>query len=192
MPIMSKLHHAFEHPSSCATIPSGAKLLAISPAPAENGGSDEEQGRFGSVKQAKSLIHQMWGSPWTPHEFVANAHKAGHPLSLVSNLPLVIKEVINPYTCTKAAQRAQLRTSMCKSWAVRARQLHDSEVEFKKTSRSDAEVVLKQKRFLLYKELLQQAEYPDMQVFDEFCHGTKLTGRYEATGLWPTSNHVGG
>ena len=186
IPIMSKLHNAFEHLSSCTTIPSGAKLLAVSPALAKNGGSDEEQGRSGNVKQAKDLIHQTWGIPWTPHEFVANAHKAGHPLSLVSNLPPVLKEVIKLYSCTNAAQRAQLRTSVCKSWVVRARQLHDSEVEFKKSLHSDAQVVLKQKRLLLYKELLQQAEYPDMQVFDEFCHGTKLTGRYQATGLWPS------
>ena len=46
--------------------------------------------------------------------------------------------------------------------------------------------VLRGKRILVWKEMLQSINYSDMGVVQEFCDGSKLTGQTELTNLWPS------
>ena len=46
--------------------------------------------------------------------------------------------------------------------------------------------MLKGKRLLLWKEMLQSIGYSDMGVCDEFFSRTHLNGQTDWTGLWPS------
>ena len=45
--------------------------------------------------------------------------------------------------------------------------------------------VLRGKRILLWKQMLESIEYEDMEVVNEFASGTRLVGEAPTTGLWP-------
>ena len=47
------------------------------------------------------------------------------------------------------------------------------------------EEVVRTKRILLWKEMLESINYPDIGVVEEFCDGATLTGPTFETGLWP-------
>jgi len=61
-------------------------------------------------------------------------------------------------------------------WLERAKSLADKETELHESLHESLRDILKPKRLLLWKEMLQFYGYPDLEVFEEVCHGTCLAG----------------
>ena len=172
-------------------LPKGSRLLAIDPGPKEcpsgemqNQGSEEPICDVGAL-EGEHVHVQLWGTPWSPDEFVFQAVKAGHPSKFKSFLPSQLAQCVERYFTMNVAQRTKLRVEMLKYWMKRLLQLRDDEKRFHETLHCDVESVLKTKRILIWKEMLQHISYEDMGVVTEFCNGSKLTGPTEVSGLWP-------
>lgn len=130
-------------------------------------------------------IEQTWGVPWSPEEFVSQAILAGHPCSLKSFVPKVLQQAVSSYDSVSTEARCKMRISKLKYWVDVLAKLQPQEKEFKSRLAPHIQKVLQRKNLLLYKHMLEQCNYPDMGVFDEFVNGTSLIGDSEVTGLWP-------
>ena len=128
---------------------------------------------------------QVWGTPWTPDEFV-DMSVAGHPAKLQSFLPPILMDCIGKSLKQSCAQRMAHRAQALKYWLRRSLQLRSEESELVATLEPGVAEVLQGKRILVWKEMLQSISYSDMGVVDEFCAGSKLTGQTELTNLWPS------
>eukprot|EP00438_Fugacium_kawagutii_P016214 Skav224064 [mRNA] locus=scaffold534:600305:604852:- [translate_table: standard] len=143
-----------------------------------------------SLSQARAsnpdeLRTQTWQIPWDPLQFIDEAQKAGHPCELATNVPSILKEAVEYHVRTTAAQRAADRASSVKHWLNRAVQLAEDEAALHRTLPAHAQKIVKAKRLLLWKEMLEACDYHDMGVLDEFLHGVDLVGSIPDSGLWP-------
>ena len=134
---------------------------------------------------ANDRIVQRWGVYHTPEEFVRKAANAGHPQSLETCFPAVLKNAIEAHKNSTYIDRIRKRTTVMRDWVKRAESLRSQEMALKSKLDPHAKRILSDKKILLWKSLLEEYKYPDMPVVDELIEGTKLTGETDTTGLWP-------
>ena len=129
---------------------------------------------------------EVWGVYHDPMEFIQKAAETGHPQNLNSCLPEVLRKAVRVNADTTELQRARARTELILKWKKLARDLEPQEKKLKESMPSHLQVILGDKKIMLWERLLKDANYPDMQVVQEFVNGTKLTGETEFCGLWPS------
>ena len=129
---------------------------------------------------------QIWGTPWSPDKFVGMAVKAGHPAMLQSFLPTQLSACTEKGMRMSCHERMAHRANMSKFWLRRSLQPKAEETALAAKLEPGVAEVLKGKRILLWKEMLQSINYVDMGVVNEFCEGSRLTGQTERIGLWPS------
>ena len=82
------------------------------------------------------------------------------------------------------SERVLYRANALKHWLRRSLQLRDDEERtFASGLERGVAEVLKGKRLLLWREMLQSIGHSDMRVCEEFFAGTCLTGQTDRTGL---------
>jgi len=69
---------------------------------------------------------QVWGTPWTPDEFVDMSVKAGHPAKLQSFLPPILLDCIGKSLKQSCSQRMTHRAQALKYWLRRSLHLRRS------------------------------------------------------------------
>ena len=113
------------------------------------------------------------------------AAKAKHPMQLDQLLPKRLREVMVVYKKSSVQERIIQRTSRLGFWVKRAKELSTAEVEFHASLHPNVASVLRGKRLLLLKEMINSINYEDVAVFDEFTQGSMLVGSSQVSGLWP-------
>ena len=164
--------------TSDTLIPAQAQLLRSTPLRLK-GGVDEHDEHGGG-----ELVETAWGIPFSETRFVEEAVKAGHPRTVDAKMPLALEEAIHTSTALSAGELADLRAAWLRKWADRAVALQDSETELKSSLPDHLRCILRPKRLLLWKEILEQEGYPDLGVFDELCQGTELCGEVPKSGIF--------
>ena len=128
---------------------------------------------------------RFYGFLLEPWDFVDRALDTPHPFSVESCLPDILQAAITANVTLDASVIATQRMEFIKKWTNRAIALNDAE----KTLRSSMDPVVaectKQKRILLFTEMLRELQYPDMGVVDELTHGSDLIGDVPPTGMLP-------
>ena len=84
--------------------------------------------------------------------------------------------------------RATHKQASSVSLPARARALEEEERTFKQSLRAEVAQILAPKRLLLWRELLQQFECPEPEVFNLVTSGITLTGEVECSGLFNSVN----
>ncbi|CAK9024126.1 Uncharacterized protein SCF082_LOCUS16483, partial [Durusdinium trenchii] len=190
------LFHSLAHPLTLRNpigtlvLPKGAKLSSVQPKSIFKGGEIFADCRCVPMiaREAQldnSPVVQTWGIPWTEAQFVEQAAKHGHPAKLDAMLPSALRQAIVRFQQSTPGQRCTARAKKLSFWCSRARELVQPEREFKEAMPPSVKKVLAGKRILLWKEMLESVDYPDMGVVNEFAAGSMLTGETETTGLWP-------
>ena len=128
---------------------------------------------------------QKWGIPWTPLEFVTQAHLMGHPCSLTSKIPTELASCIAVYNKIGAAARCPLRNAKIKYWLALAKELGPQEDSLRASMPVHLQKVLQGKRLALWGRLLHESQYKDLGVIDEMLAGAALVGDSLPSGLWP-------
>jgi hypothetical protein len=111
----------------------------------------------------------------TPEEFVAEAVKAGHPSQWSAVLPQVLEEAVDWNMKCTPKQLCQARLKTLSSWSNLTK-------DFSKMNKistalpEHARPILRGKRILLWKTLLERHGYDDMGVVDELVKGADLVG----------------
>ncbi|CAE7270489.1 unnamed protein product [Symbiodinium sp. CCMP2592] len=102
--------------------------------------------------------------PWTPQEFVLQA--------------------IDKNASMKPLQIMQVRAAQSQRWLKRASELEEAEATFKQSLPPHIQASLRNKRILLFKEMLEAAHYPDKAVADDMAKGFSLIGHLELPAGW--------
>ena len=135
--------------------------------------------------QTRACETQIWGVPWTEEQFFQQMAAFGHPATLQSGIPAVLREAIQRYREMDVHQRISYRVSRLSFWLKQLVALKEQEKQLKASVDSDVVKVVGQKNIFLWDAMLRAVGYPDLGVVEEFKRGTDLVGEVEKTGLWP-------
>lgn len=127
----------------------------------------------------------VYGFLLEPDQFVKRAVSCSHPFSPDVCLPVILKDAILVH-CTRAFhQIATERAAFVKRWTDRALALDSEEKKLKATMDTCVAHATSGKRILLFREMLEELNYPDASVTDELQFGASLTGDIPPTGMLP-------
>ena len=176
-PIMARIKTPWVVPkgfnNTVATVPAEAQLLRVSQTRIKGGENND-----------KPLAKLVWGLPWSCDAFVMQAKSKGHPRSFGSLLPDVLKEAVDKNLSMSSSELANIRAQWFKKWIYRAKDLAEQEADFKSKLAPHLQHILRPKRLLLLKEIMDAEGYPDPGVFEELAYGTVLTGCVPRTGVF--------
>ena len=141
-------------------------------------------GVYHGANNDRPLAKLVWGLPWSCDAFVQQAISKGHPRSFGSLLPEVLQVAVSKNLSMSSAEMAEVRAQWFKKWILRAKALAEQEAEFKKQLAPHLQHILRPKRLLLLREIIEAEGYPDPGVFEELAYGTVLTGRVPQTGVF--------
>ena len=132
-------------------------------------------------------LELAWGEAWSPDEFMQKAIEAGHPKTFDTILPSALEHSIAFNAESSPAEVASLRAAWFAKWTNKATELSAEENEVKKSLPDYARNIVLPKRILLWREILKDLEYPDMDVVDEMLGGVKLTDQTPCTNVFPAA-----
>ena len=138
----------------------------------------------GKVPLSVSWV-QICAIPWEPEEFLHEALKIKHPLSSDAVLPDILREVIEEQASKPQYEIQEKRNRFLSRWIARAKELTKEEKSFKDSLETHVAEAVKNKRLLLFKELLVETGFPDQGVIDELTLGVNLVGDVPVTGMLP-------
>ena len=101
------------------------------------------------------------------------------------HLPDCVKDVIKQNMADDPAQLALVRCRELTKWTVRAEQLKERELDYKNGLPKHMQLLLKNKRLLLFKEMLDAVDFPDKQLVSDLSHGFGISGWQRKTGVFP-------
>lgn len=128
---------------------------------------------------------EIFGVPWSPMEFVEQARDFVHPLAVERSLPSVLIEAVDAHNGLSEVEIAKDRLKQVLHWNNRAKALQEREDELKAGLDPIVASTIRQKRLLLFEEMLKAASYPDLDVLSELKHGSDLVGNVPVTGVLP-------
>ncbi|CAE7214389.1 unnamed protein product, partial [Symbiodinium sp. CCMP2456] len=173
---MGRLKASLQLPASVychlRTLPEGSQLLRVTPDTSVKRGEPE-------------VFISAWGLPRSPEEFVKAAVAAGHPCRNDFVLPAALSGAIERNATESSESLARSRAMFFKKWAARSIELEGAERAFKESLAPHVSQSLAPKKLLLWKELMEAFEYPDVDVFNEVTQGVLLTGPTPVTGIFP-------
>ncbi|CAE7222589.1 unnamed protein product [Symbiodinium sp. CCMP2592] len=117
-------------------------------------------------KKGSDRLELAWGISWSPEEFIHKAVQAGHPKKFDSLLPSALSHSIDVNAKTTPADRAGLRAEWFAKWTKRAAELSGDEKKLKSSLPEYARKIVLPKRILLWREILEDLQYPDIGVLD--------------------------
>ena len=124
-----------------------------------------------------TMVEMCWiGVPSDPDDFVQRAFRAGHPrgmdVHVDESMAAVVREnLVDPPFCL-----AKKRVEFMKKWTARAKELQPEETAFKEKMPEHVREVLGGKRLVLFKEILEDLNYPDSKLIDDIAGVFKLSG----------------
>lgn len=127
------------------------------------------------------------GIPREPWNFVEKAVEAGHPRSLAIHLSGDVMSMLQQNFSEEPYKVIKERALFLKKWTKRCRELEEQEKELHDGLAEHLRGVLAGKRLILFKEILQDLDYPDVSLIDEICAGFKLSGWLPRSHVFPAS-----
>lgn len=119
---------------------------------------------------------QVWGVPWSEQQFVEQMVKFGHPMTLRSCLPEVLREAVELYQTMDVHERMAYRANKLGFWLRRLCELKDDEAKLKRSMDADVARILQPKNILLWKDMLSAMQYSDMDVVQSWLGAWRRQG----------------
>ena len=126
------------------------------------------------------------GIPRDPADFIKDAQEIGHPRRAFARVPALMKEVLEEVFLGDPFEIKSKRANFLKKWMKRAVQLRAEEQQLHAGLPPHLQPLLKDKKLLLWKEILLDLQYPDSKIVDEVCQGFPLTGWAQSSGVFQT------
>ena len=131
------------------------------------------------------LSVQVRGIFWSPKDFIEMAGKVAHPLSPEAVIPEVLLRALNDNCFVQPADLAMQRANFVKHWLRRASELENDEKSLRSNMDNWVNTATQGKRILLFREMLEACQFPDLDVCDELQMGVTLVGDVQRTGMLP-------
>ena len=117
-----------------------------------------------------------FGIPREPWDFVKKAAQVGHPRFLPypgsEQLDDLLRTNLNHHACGLD----DLRLAFFKKWVKRAKELERDERNLRLNLGEHVRHVLQGKRLLVFKEMLEDLQFPDKNLFSDIISGFRLSG----------------
>ena len=124
-----------------------------------------------------------YGIPWTPSEFIAEAHHRPHPAQS-HYLPGCLEQAIVKEASEGLHSIAKARTEVLRRWILRRLELAADESELHQHMPRHIRQVLEGKQLLVFKEMLASQGYADASIVDEMAQGFELVGHIPEAGVF--------
>ena len=124
---------------------------------------------------------------WSKNEFTKLAKEATHPLDEPARVPKRIAKVIYEWaTLGPEGIRAHRRSTLA-YYKDRAKALEQKEQALHQQLNGEVQTVIKDKKILLFKEMLQDIGYDDPTVIRLLTLGVRVVGLCDDTRIWENS-----
>lgn len=127
------------------------------------------------------------GIPRDPWDFVERAVRAGHPRSLGIHLSNNVMNMLKKNFSGEPHKLVKERAEFLLKWTNRCKELEPMEAKLHEGLDDHLRGVLKGKRLLVFKEILEDLGYPDTTLVDDICAGFKLSGWLQKSNIFPRS-----
>ena len=117
-----------------------------------------------------------------PDEFVRRAVLAGHPLAMNFHLGDDVQSAVRMNFHEEPYRLAKLRVAAIAHWTSRAKALQPKEEQLHSSLPEHLKPILKGKRLLLFREMMDAAGCEDPELVSEICQGFSLVGWQSASG----------
>ena len=125
------------------------------------------------------------GIPRAPADFIQAAFKAGHPRAMAIHLADGIKQVLLENFGDEQFELSKKRLDFIRKWSTRAQELKEDEAKYHDSLPRHLQVILKGKRLLLLREILQDIDYPDRDLVKHISEGFSISGWLPKSGIFP-------
>ena len=142
----------------------------------------------GSSSARPAVGKVIVGIPWSPEEFLTLARKLQHPFDWEVLLPPKIAKAIAAIAAFGPSGIARLRIDRLAFWKKRAAELEPAEKQLHLKLEPQVEAVVKDKKILLFEEMLASIHYDDMSVADLLITGIEVVGNLKSIGIWRASD----
>ena len=122
------------------------------------------------------------GIPLSYLEFIREAARVGHPCHKLSETRPLIEKICKELVSKPHGVKSH-REEWLNKWEERAGALEEDESALKASMSKVRRGILAPKRLLLFKEILADLEYDDMEVVDEIICGGSLVGPVPVTDV---------
>ena len=181
-PLVPEFHHFFKQPAG-VKVPPGAKLMA----PHLGGSLREEPIEQRPEADSQESVEQQAkiGVYHTPKQFLSMARQVAHPMDVTEHLEDATRFALDfnlqypPHLVELERKKNLLQARL---FAV---QLEEKEKELHRGLAPCLAKVLKGKRLLLWKKLLEKYNYDDMEVYSFMESGVPLTGMHDTPSCYP-------
>jgi len=124
------------------------------------------------------------GLAWTTQEFIEVAQQVTHPFDRRTKVPTKIAEAIWKVATQGPVVTAEKRKMTIEMYAGIKKQLERREAELHSKLHADVQKVVEGKAILLFKRMLEDAGYDDLDVANLLVTGVKLIGDLPELPFW--------
>ncbi|CAK9055714.1 unnamed protein product [Durusdinium trenchii] len=150
-----------------------------------DGGFDDARGTQVDLSENFDPSQDVYGVFRTPAEFVKAALLAKHPIDAIPQIPdVLVRNVVRVLNDGPALTNAKRKLAVKKVQRL-ALSLQAGEVELHQSLNPEMQVVLKDKKLLLWKELMTLTDFHDKTLFDEVTKGFNLVGQAAFSEQFP-------
>ena len=128
---------------------------------------------------------KIYGLFWSETEFIKKAIEAEHPMDPLLAVPEELRAVISHNLLSPDHVIAAERTKFLSFWTARAKSLEADERALKGSMDPTIANAVSKKRILVFREMLEATQFPDVSVVDELRCGSDLTGNVPTTNMLP-------
>eukprot|EP00435_Cladocopium_sp_Y103_P048195 s286_g14.t1 len=153
-------------------LPTHSRILRITKTGDEMGGSEP-------------VFQVAYGVPWTIETFIAEAIQRGHPVNLFDGMAPSLQTAIDANSSWDPDKIVIHRSGWLKKWTTRAMELSSDEQKLHATLPKHRRDILRGKRFLVLKEMVEEMKYPDPGIVDSMIMGFDLVGQAGGGDLLP-------
>ena len=130
-------------------------------------------------------VEKWYGVLRNPVQMVGATESIFHPLDLQIPLPDILLRAVATVIELGPQRVADLRAKQCSRILERVKALEKSEKELHSKLHPQVSGALKGKNLLIWKELLEETQYPDLQIVSEVMEGIKLVGPASESSAFP-------
>ena len=141
-------------------------------------------------------VQQWFGVLRRPEQTIKATLSVKHPMDLQIPLPDLLLQAVATVLKMGPGVVAERRAMHCNRILKRIRELEAEEKVLHERLHQHVRSVLKGKRLLIWRELMVETGYPDLEIFEEVTEGIKLVGPAHASqafpaGMTPAQQSVG-
>ena len=151
------------------SLPAGSRLL--------------RQELKGGAEQSQS-VKTVWGVPWSPDEFLAEATRAVHPMDSQAILDDGLVRAAYKLLSEGPEKLARDRALALRRWTARRDELEGREQALHQAMDPKVRKILEGKKLLLMAEMAKESGHPDEDLASDIAAGFRITGHAKDTKVF--------